>query len=89
MNGSFAVTMHVPVDKITNFMVERGYTRIDADVDLIMSLLDKTPVTFEHDGVSYSVAYVAALDAYDVDQASALSQADYDLTDAVNAAVRS
>jgi hypothetical protein len=70
MEGSFAITTHVPVDRITDWLLERGYTsRVDADIDLIMSLLDGTPVTVEHAGVTYEVSYVGALDAYDVNAA--------------------
>lgn len=67
MEGTFAITTHVPVDRITDWMLARGYaSRADADVDLIMSLLDKTPVTFEHDGLIYEITYVGEVDAYDI-----------------------
>lgn len=70
-NGTFAVTTHVPVDRITDWMLARGYaSRADADVDLIMSMLDGDPVTFEHDGLRYSVSFVGLLDAYDVSMAT-------------------
>jgi hypothetical protein len=72
MKGTFAVTTHVPVDRITDWLLAHGYaSRVDADVDLIMSLLDHQPITFEHNGLQFSVDYVGAVDAYDVSMAMA------------------
>lgn len=72
MDGTFAITTHVPVDRITPWLLAHGYTsRVDADVDLIMSLLDHQPVVVDHDGVRYTVEYVDAADAYDVSMAQA------------------
>lgn len=74
MEKSFAITTHVPVERATDWLLAHGYpSRVDADIDLIMALLDHKPLTFAHDGVVYEIAYVGELDAYDVSMATATS----------------
>lgn len=69
-DGTFAITTHIPVDRITDWLLRHGYVaRADADVDLLTSLLDHDPLVVEHDDVRYTVEYVGTLDAYDVSMA--------------------
>jgi hypothetical protein len=67
MKDTFTITTHIASDKIVGWMLEHGYaSKIDAEVDVIMALLDGQPFIVDYDGQRYSVGFDPQRVTYDV-----------------------